>query len=141
MNLRIIEKTTRMNEYVSDTMAFILRLESRKLPGKIKGAFAQAEQGKARIFVPAIVLAELAYLSERGRIDTDLIQADAYFQKYTSTSEMPVNFEIVSTAFSIDDVPELHDRLIAASAKLHRCPLLTNDPDLANSKHVSTIWK
>ena len=141
MNLRIIEKTTRMNEYVSDTMAFILRPESRKLPGKVKSLFEQAEQGKARIFVPAIVLAELAYLSERGRIDTDLIQADAYFQKYTSTSEMPVNFEIVRTAFSIDDVPELHDRLIAACGKFRGCPLLTNDPDLANSKHISTIWK
>lgn len=141
MNLRIIEKPTRMNEYVSDTMAFILRPESRKLPGKVKSLFEQAEQGKARIFVPAIVLAELACLSERNRIDTNLSQVKAYFQKYNSISEMPVNFEIVSTAFSIDDVPELHDRLIAASAKLHRCPLLTNDPDLANSKHVSTIWK
>jgi predicted nucleic acid-binding protein len=130
-----------MNEYVSDTMAFILRLESRRLPGKVKDVFEQAEQGNAKIFVPAIALAELAYLSERGRIDMDLSQAGAYFQKYNFISEIPLDYDIVRTAFQIDDVPELHDRLIAACGKLRGCPLLTNDPDLANSKHISTIWK
>lgn len=141
MSSGITESSIRMNEYVSDTMAFILRLESRKLPGKVKDVFEQAEQENAKIFVPAIALAELAYLSEKGRIDANLSQADAYFQKYSAVCEMPLDFDIVRTAFLIDDVPELHDRLIAACGKFRSCPLLTNDPDLASSKHIPTIWK
>jgi predicted nucleic acid-binding protein len=141
MSLGITESFIRMNEYVSDTKAFILRLESRKLPDKVKDVFEQAEQGNAKIYVPAIALAELAYLSEKGRIDANLSQADAYFQKYTTVSEMPLDADIVRTAFQIDDVPELQDRLIAASGKLKDCPLLTNDPDLASSMHISIIWK
>ena len=44
MSSGITERSTRMNEYVSDTMAFILRLELRKLHGKVKSLFEQAEQ-------------------------------------------------------------------------------------------------
>ncbi|GEM_PF-4838581 len=37
-------------------------------------------------------------------------------------------------------VPELHDRMIAATGKYHQLPVITNDPVLAKSKHITTIW-
>ena len=54
-----------MNKYVADTMAFILRLERRKMPQKVKEIFNQAENGRNQILVPAIVFAELGYLAEK----------------------------------------------------------------------------
>jgi predicted nucleic acid-binding protein len=44
------------------------------------------------------------------------------------------------TAATIADVPELHDRMIAATGKYHQLPVITNDPVLAKSKHITTIW-
>lgn len=67
-----------MNRYVSDTMAFILRLENRKSPEKIKKIFEQAEKGETEIIIPVMVFAELAYLSEGNKIDTNLKEAKKY---------------------------------------------------------------
>jgi hypothetical protein len=46
----------------------------------------------------------------------------------------------VCAAAEIDDIRELHDRIIAGTAKHLRVPVLTSDQILARSKHVSTIW-
>ncbi|MDP2766938.1 MAG: hypothetical protein Q8O41_05750 [Candidatus Methanoperedens sp.] len=55
-----------MNNYV-DTMALILRLENRKLPKKTKQILKRAERDEVEIYVPAMVLAEIGYLSEKHR--------------------------------------------------------------------------
>lgn len=122
-------------------MAFILRLEKRKMPKEILKKFKQAEKGEIKIFVPTMVLAELAYLSEKKRIDTNLGKAAEYFKKHPKITASPLTISIVRQAFEIDDIPELHDRLIAALGKETNSPILTNDPDMYRSKHVLTIWK
>ena len=60
------------NSYVADTMALVLRLEQRRLPQEVKAVFDETENDNAGIFIPAIVLAEIGYLSERSRIETNL---------------------------------------------------------------------
>lgn len=122
-------------------MAFILRLEGRKMPKKILEKFEQAEKGQIKIVVPAMVFAELAYLSQKKRIDTNLREAAEYLKKHPAITEAPLTISTVRQAFQIDDIPELHDRLIAATGKETSSPILTNDPDMCHSKHVSTIWK
>jgi hypothetical protein len=51
-----------------------------------------------------------------------------------------VGLEVVRAAATIDDVPELHDRLIAGTAAWLDIPILTNDPVMMTSQHVQTIW-
>lgn len=128
------------NRYLADTMALILRLEKRKMPKRVKDKFLLAEKGENEIVVPAMVFAELAYLSERERIDTTLAEAEKYLAEYPSVTECPMTVSTIKKAFEIDDVPELHDRLIAASAKELDVPVLTNDPDIRHSHHVKSIW-
>jgi len=60
------------NSFTADTMALILRLERRKLGQKAKAIFISAEKGEVEIIIPAMVLVELGYLSERKRIETSL---------------------------------------------------------------------
>ena len=36
-------------------------------------------------------------------------------------------------------LPELHDRLIAATAKHLDLPIITNDPDICASEFVTTV--
>lgn len=130
-----------MNNFVADTMAFILRLEKRKMPSQIRSIFIQAENGLAEIKIPAIVFAELGYLSEKGKIDITLTDARRYLDNHRSISVYSMTFEIIEYAFMIDDIPELHDRLIAATAKALNIPILTNDPDIGHSTYVESLWK
>ena len=130
-----------MNSYVTDTMALILVLENRKMPKKVKAIYEEAFKGTVKILIPSIVLAELAYLSEKKRIDTNILEVKKLLDSYETITEFPLSLRIIETAFEINDVPELHDRLIAGSAKEIDAPLLTNDPDINSSGFVMSIWK
>ena len=130
-----------MNSFVVDTMAFILRLENRKMPVHIKKIFIEAENRSAFLKIPAIVFAELGYLSERGKVEISLADAKIYLDMYLHITEYPMTVQIIEHSFSIDDIPELHDRLIAGTAKFLNVPVLTNDPDIRHSKYVQTIWE
>ena len=51
----------------------------------------------------------------------------------------PLSLEILKVASQIDDMPELHDRLIAATAKYLDLPIITNDPAIRSSKFVTAL--
>ncbi|MCD4744829.1 MAG: PIN domain-containing protein [Bacteroidales bacterium] len=128
-------------KYVTDTMALILRLENRKLPNKTKRIFEKAEKNEVEIYIPAIVLAEIGYLSENNRIETNIKEIKIYCDKYKSIKEKETTFKTIENSFSISDIPELHDRIIAGTALELNLELLTNDPIITKSKFIKTIWK
>lgn len=53
---------------------------------------------------------------------------------------LPLTQTIITHSFSIDDIPEPHDRLIAGTASHRQLPLITNDPVISHSQHVTVIW-
>lgn len=128
------------DRYVADTMAVVLRLEKRKMPRKVKEVFVRAEAGHVELLIPTMVLAEIGYLSEKRRIDTSLETAVSYVEECNTIAMEPITAQIVVKAFEISDIPELHDRIIAATASARNVPLLTNDPVVAASKFIRTLW-
>ncbi len=107
---------------------------------KAKAIFENAEMGNVKILIPAMVLAEIGYLSERNKIDTNLGEVKDYCQKYSSVQIEPITESIIHKSFEIEDIPELHDRIIAGTAYLKNLEVITNDPMMINSEYVSTIW-
>jgi predicted nucleic acid-binding protein len=132
--------STPTNEYVADTVALIFRLEGRQLGRAAIAAFDAAEAGTARIYVPAMVLAEILYLAEKKRIAINLTHVSSYLAQNSACLEYPLTAAVVQAAAQIQDVRELHDRLIAGTALLLRCPLLTCDASLQASLCISTLW-
>ena len=128
------------NSFVTDTMALVLRLEKRKLSQKVKAIFESAENGNAEIIIPVMVLAEVGYLAEKGRIETNLKDVKKYYSKQESISVEPISEEIIEKAFEIDDIPELHDRIISGTALKKGLELITNDPMSSSSMFVKVIW-
>lgn len=128
------------SEFVTDTMALVLRLEGRKLGTVAKAAYVAAESGQATIFIPGIVFAEVLYLSEKHRISIGIPEVVNYFSRYPNCQEHPLTLAVVQAAAQITDIRELHDRLIAATARLLQKPLITNDPIIQASTAVRTIW-
>jgi predicted nucleic acid-binding protein len=129
-----------MNEFVADTMAIVLHLEKRKSGTNVKQILTDAENGNAVVHVPAIVFAEILYLSEKKPIVLTLSDVENHLSKFPNFRSQELSFEIVKTAETITDIPELHDRLIAATAKHLGLKLITNDPKIQNSAFVKTVW-
>ena len=135
MNLKTTKIGTPMKDrYVADTMAVVLRLEKRRVSVQMKEVFVRAEAGHVELCIPAMVLAEIGYLSEKMRIDTSLESAMSYVEKCDTISVEPITAQIVVRAFEISDIPELHDRILAATA-IHR-----NAPLITVSKFLKTLW-
>jgi hypothetical protein len=87
-----------------------------------------------------MVLVELCYLSEKKRIETNIEDFKSYRNKYKSITVEPMTEELVDKVFQIDDIPELHDRIIAGTALKAGAKLITNDPIISCSEFVDVIW-
>jgi predicted nucleic acid-binding protein len=114
--------------------------KKRKLPIAVKSIFQSADLGSVKIFIPAIVLVEIGYLSEKGRIDIGINDVLNHINSFPSFIEQPLTFAIVAESNKITDIPELHDRLIGATAFFLNHELITNDPLIQASSFVKTIW-
>ncbi|MBI5788442.1 MAG: PIN domain-containing protein [Candidatus Schekmanbacteria bacterium] len=132
--------STPASEFVTDTMGLILRIEQRKLSSAARTIFNAVEAGKAVVYIPALVLGEILYLSEKQKIGISLQDVADYLKCYPNYKEYPMNFAVTQSAAQIADIRELHDRLIAGTARLLALSLITNDSIIQTSAFVKTIW-
>ena len=128
-------------DYLVDTVALVRHLRAaRGLGFRARSILRQADRGQHRVFISGVTLMEILYLSEKKRIPIDLESVRNLLIERDNYQVVPVGIDVVATAALIDDVPELHDRLIVATAKWLQIAILTNDPVISASKHVETIW-
>ncbi len=129
-----------MPHYVTDTQALVKYLTGQRVINeRIHHIFQMTEVGEAVIIVPNIVLFEIGYLHQKGRIPVSLAIMEQVFAMTDYVIEKPVNLSIIKKAFEIDDIPELHDKLIAGMAYALDVPILTNDPVILASQFVKYI--
>jgi PIN domain nuclease of toxin-antitoxin system len=124
--------------YVADTMAIVLLIEGRTMTAAVQKIFFDALAKQHTIYVPAISIIEIGYLHEKGRIEASINDVKELPDSFKIAE---LTFDIISAAFSINDIPELHDRLVAATAKHLKVPVITNDPVISGSEFVTSIWK
>jgi PIN domain nuclease of toxin-antitoxin system len=101
--------------HIVDAHALIWYLESNlKLGGAAK---AVLDDAASDLVLPVIALAEAAYVVSKGKTlipDAstllDRVERDPRFELY------PLTYEILRTSLGATSVPEMHDRLIVASA-------------------------
>ena len=127
-------------EYVADTVALVLYLEKRRSGGIAEQIFDSAENASTIVYIPAMVFAEILYISEKNRISATLTDALDLTANFPNFKELPMNGDIIRTAAQIADIPELHDRIISASAHFMNLELITNDTKIQSSNFVRTIW-
>ena len=129
-----------MEKYVIDTQALIKFLNGQKvINDKINEILKKAEEGKKIIFIPSVVLFEIGYLHEKGKVPISLKDIEDIVNNSINYVEERLSMSIIKTAFEIKDIPELHDRLIAGTAKHLNLPLITNDPIILKSESVVCI--
>ena len=127
--------------YVADTHAlFWYRTNPAKLSPAADAVFRLADAGGARIVVPAIVIAELFYLTRKvgEGISTAEMLADIGASREFVFSELGrAQLEAME---QVEGVFEMHDRLIAAESLLRHAPLITKDEVLRGASMVNVIW-
>ena len=129
-----------MEKYVIDTQALIKFLNGKKvINDKINEILKMADEGKNIIIIPSVVLFEIGYLHEKGKIPISLKDIEDIVNNSINYVEEKLSISIIKTAFEIKDIPELHDRLIAGTAKYLNLPLITNDPIILKSGSVICI--
>jgi len=85
--------------------------------------------------ISAIVLWEISKLSELGRIEIDLDDADLT-RVLSRVHVWPITLELCRTLRKLDFRSDPADQLIAATSVLHRVPLVTRDKVIRKSKCV-----
>ena len=133
-----------MPDVVTDTHGLIWYLEdSPRLGSEARTAFEACDRGEIVVYVPTICLVEIVYLREKGRIPADLKSAlDAALQAgNTGLAPTSLTLEIVDALMQVPraEVPDMPDRIIAATAVHLGVPLVSRDRRLQLS-NVPTIW-
>ncbi len=93
-----------------------------------------------RIIVPTIVLAEIMYIARRGRISTTFSETLHLIKQAANFTVVTLDLDIFILADKIKADLEMHDRLIAATSKKYKAPLLTKDEVIIASDVVKTVW-
>lgn len=132
-----------MSDLIADTHAVIWHLNNRsRLSAIARKALAEAER-IGLIFVSSISLVEMIYLTEKGRIAPDvlILLRDALDDPTTAFRLVEVNREVTGFLEKIarQDVPDMPDRIIAATALYLNLPLVTRDGKIKTSG-IKTIW-
>jgi PIN domain nuclease of toxin-antitoxin system len=129
-----------MATVAADTHAVLWFLEDDKRLTRAAGA---ALEGAERIVIPSICLVEIVYLVEKGRLQSGVLPRllAELDNPATTLALAPLDLGVVRALQVVSrfDVPDLPDRVIAATA-LHYCvPLVTCDAKI-RSCGVETIW-
>jgi len=128
-----------MDSFVTDTQALVKFMMGQKvINDRSHQAFLSADKAESIIIIPAIVLMKVLYLFEKNCIDISLFHTEDLLKSQNYQFE-PLSLEILKTASEITDIPELHDRLIAATARYLGLPLITNDPVMRASEFVDIL--
>jgi PIN domain nuclease of toxin-antitoxin system len=130
--------------YIADTHAIIWHLYADpRLPGDIVALIETIEDTGDVIGVSAITIAEMTYLVEKGRIQPDAVTRLAAVLRNPESvfQEISVDLEIAETLHLIPrvQIPDLPDRIIAATALYFGVPLISRDGRIRASS-VQTIW-
>jgi len=130
---------------VLDTHALIWYMgASSRLSAVAQSAIQSAIQTGMPVYVSAVSMVEIAYLSEKKRLPAELFDQISRALKPGDHGlvEMPFTVAMAETLRTIPAtvVPELPDRMIAATALHLNLPLVTCDHEIRAASMVVTIW-
>lgn len=126
--------------YVADTHSLVWYFtEDPRLSKKALDAFEQTKQ-KGLIIIPTVVLAELMFISQKGKITITFSETLKKIEESENFNVAPLDIEILKVADKLKADIEMHDKLIVATALHFEAVLITRDEIIKKLGIVSTVW-
>ena len=130
---------------MADTHAIVWYLvEPERLSQVALDALEGSIAAGSPVYISAISLIEICYLIEKRRIATDLLQRILAVLNDPNPSlvVVPIDLAISIAIREIDrdTVPDMPDRIIAATALHLNLPLVTRDRKIRAEGAIVTIW-
>jgi PIN domain nuclease of toxin-antitoxin system len=129
---------------VADTHAAIWYLfADSRLSASAKNALDRAASDGRKVLVSAITLAEMVYLFEKSRISREVYDrlCGALADPEHILVEAPLTVAIADSMRRVPrvQVPDMPDRIVAATALYFNVPVISRDSRILASD-VTTIW-
>jgi PIN domain nuclease of toxin-antitoxin system len=128
---------------VTDTHPLIFHAAGgRKLGKKAARHFTACENGEAVLYVPVVVLWEVALLARRRRIDLGRSVSAFFTDLFSNPAYRPVALTPDQIYLADDERPneDPFDALICAAARQLALPLITADVEMSESGLVDVVW-
>ena len=127
-------------DYVTDTHSLVWYFTGdSRLSKRALQAFERTVKENV-IIVPAVVLAEIMFISRKGRIALSFAETLEKIEKYENFDIAPLDIDILRTADKVKADMEMHDKLIVATAIHFNAALITKDKIMKQVVGISTIW-
>jgi PIN domain nuclease of toxin-antitoxin system len=129
---------------VADTHALIwYLLDSPRLSKAASVQFDTCRRAGSNVGISSVSVIEIIYLIEKGRIPapTLTLLEDSLSERFTLLEVIPVTYDIALDIRKVprQQVPDLPDRIIAATALFLNVPLITRDRKICSSD-IETVW-
>lgn len=130
-----------MEIFVTDTHALAwFFAEDARLSPRVDELLSQAEISATQILIPTIVLAELTLIAQKQRVPISMTTILEALHQTSSFIIVDFDFSVFQVFLELPPTWDLHDRIIAATAKRYSAKLITRDEVLQNSHDLETIW-
>lgn len=134
-----------MSDLVIDTHAAVWYFaKSPKMSTSARTVINNAVANGNVIILPTISIVEIVYLIEKGRLIPPTLSSLIQYLNLPSSSfaAQDLTADIAQTLQQIPclTVPEMPDRIIAATALHLNLPLVTKDNKIQALQNINTIW-
>ncbi len=132
---------TGLPTYVTDTYSLIWYLmDSPRLSLAANRCFKLIEEGKAKLLIPAIVIAEIIYIVEKGKVEANVDNLVDRIREAENFELSPLGIDQLLCLKDQKSIKEMHDRLIACEALLNGAKIITRDEKIKESGIVEVLW-
>jgi predicted nucleic acid-binding protein len=115
-------------------------MRPRKLGEHARRAFEEIANGESTLLIPVIVLAELIFTIENKPIQADLDEILDSIQNSPNVEFVDFDYESAIRLRNLSAIPEMHDRMIVATAIEYQATLITIDESITTSGLVDVVW-
>jgi PIN domain nuclease of toxin-antitoxin system len=133
-----------MTTYVADTHALIWYFfNPSRLGPDAQVALGEVADGQATLVIPAVVVAEMVMVVEKGRVQATLANLQSIIDRLrrNPACALPsLTSEDILNSASLTAIPDIFDRLIVYEARKHNASLLTRDAVLTRSGLTNVVW-
>jgi len=127
--------------FVTDTHALLWWFtDDVRLSPKAQEIFNKCESGENLIFIPSITLAEAISIFDKKRVVFDFRRLFKKIEDSANFVITPLDAPILRKMLTLRNIPELHDKIIVATAKHLAIPLITKDQTIHDLLPVLAIW-